>query len=236
MKNIMWVVIGICAMGKLYALTANEQIAEQVQRLVEQEKVKHHLKLSDAEAAAALQFDLNLNNITLETFKPAVLQTRKVVEVLRAMAEGRKTSDAAYQEVADFLSPQQWSYYSKNYTTEEKIRKLEEIIPDNMEVVIQTGKTSFAYMIENWLLQQYILESSRKADPTQIEEPDETVLKEWWRNRLQESVAIPENTLESTLNILIVGVNCKEHSAEWKEYFKEKLAASLREDAEPQEE
>ena len=117
------------------------------------------------------------------------------------------------------ITKQTWDSYVIKYTSLEKVKKLEQMIPNNMDVVINSGKHVFALNIENWLLEQYILSTDRSKE----KKTDQEKINFFWSNVLKK-YDFDDAMKNKLITLLSKKANFSlAESESWKKYFADKL-------------
>mgnify|MGYP001028830238 CR=1 FL=1 len=223
-KSHITLLIGICFSSTIlfsYAVE-NDMISRKADEIREKEKMKYSCKLSDREAYEALSFYLNTKKITLESFRKIADQGSKIVEGLYMVVEKKMPASKVFEKLQMSkydITKQTWDSYVIKYTSLEKVKKLEQMIPNNMDVVINSGKHVFALNIENWLLEQYILSTDRSKE----KKTDQEKINFFWSNVLKK-YDFDDAMKNKLITLLSKKANFSlAESESWKKYFADKL-------------
>ncbi len=222
----------------LFVLLANVAFArkpdDRIDQLVKNIKTEvlnsFNIKLTDKEVFDITKMELKKKKgISVEALSEANKRTRRLIEALRQVVEKKADSQKVYLDMnlKDYgYTDGNWSYYLKNYQTEEKIKKLEETIPDTGAKLLGQLSGQYRLVIENYLLNELIIKDFDSANPTKTSMEFYLKISSWWKTRL-EKYDLPEEDKQTVLRYLSwPPVVPREEKKDWNEYFKAKLEPS----------
>lgn len=211
-------------------ITNSETRTEEIIKyIIKTEKEKKNCSLDNNEAEQAMKLFIKIDNIKLSSFAPAVSKGRIISDALEKTIKGKKSPKEIYEEIKleeHDISMEEWLFYAKKYTTPESIDKFKKIIPDNMDIIIETGKNSLTPLLENWLLFRKIM--SECGINENINFNNRNVLaekeKEWWRKTLNNCNLDNESYNNVLSKITVMTFFSKAEEEAWEELFKDKFA------------
>ena len=209
----------------LYSIDKNT-LLEKAEMIREKEKMKYSCKLSDDESYKALQVFLDYKKVTLKTFEKIVERMSKIVQGLYLVIEKKSSSSQAYEnlQLSKYnITKETWNHYVTKYDSQEKIDDLKRMIPNNMDIIINSGKKVFALGVENWLLEQYILKKADNSNATMTSTTNQDKIKLFWK-KILENYNFDETTKKELLSILSKESNFTSEESEMrKKHFKDRI-------------
>ncbi|NLG14375.1 MAG: hypothetical protein GX561_09260 [Lentisphaerae bacterium] len=205
---------------------SNKEAYQRARKIQNDQKKLFECELSNEEILEATRFDLKQNNISVSTFSDAANQTRVLVDALRLVVVDGKDKDMVFSEMELKrlgITEENWKYYTTNYRTKEKIAKLEEMIPDTEDKIVEQFSKPLRPILENWLLETKILMDFDNKNPGKQELPNSQKLFCWWENALKKYDIKPEDSK------IIIQFLSRESSLPpqdqkyWHSYFEKKL-------------
>ena len=206
---------------------SNEEAAYQRARKIQNDQKKlFKCELSNEEIIEATRFDLMQNNISVSTFSDFANKTRTLVDALKQVVIDGKKKDIVFSEMELKrlgITEENWKYYTTSYKTREKIAKLEEMIPDSEDKIVEQFSKPLQPILENWLLETKILMDFDNKNPGKRELPNSQKLFYWWENALKKYNIKPEDS-EIIIQILSRESSLPPQDQKyWHSYFEQKL-------------
>jgi len=202
---------------------ARVTIARATKEIIEQEKRENKCKLTDAEMEKTFIYFLKKNKITLSSFSAAALSGNKIVDGLYMVIKDKKMPQEVYQQLdmAKYgISKEVWTTYTKKYKDIKAIDSFKKYIPNNMDIVIETGKKQFGSKVENWLLFEKIIMDFDAKYPKDKNLTLAKKEKNWWAIALKKYKLAPEAYNNILNSITLTDSLSTEDQKIMKEYFK----------------
>ena len=211
----------------MYAIEfSNEEANQRARKIQNDQKKLFECELSNEEILEATRFDLMQKNISVSTFSDIANKTRTLVDALKQIVIHGKKMDIIFSEMELKrlgITEENWKYYTTNYKTKEKIAKLEEMIPDSEDKIIEQFSKSLQPLLENWLLETKIFMDFDNKNPDKRELPHSQKLFCWWENALKKYDIKPDDS-EIIIQILSRESPLPPRDQKyWHSYFEQKL-------------
>ena len=230
MKNqLLSILLFVVLANVAFAQKPDDRIDQLVKNIKTEVLNSFNIKLTDKEVFDITTMELKKKGISVGKFSKANECMRRLVEALNQVVEKKLDAQKVYRDMGlkyHGYTDGNWSYYVKNYQTKEKIKELEDSIPDTGAKLVAQLSGQYRRMIENYLLNELIIKDFDSANPTKTSMEFYLKISSWWKTRL-EKYDLPEEDKQTVLRYLSwPPVVPREEKKDWNEYFKEKLEPS----------
>jgi hypothetical protein len=200
-----------------------------IREIIENEKKVNKCKLSDDEIKNAMSYIFEKNDIALKSFSKAAESGEKIVKGLYMVVDKKQAPSEVYKQLnmqSSNISTEIWDSYVKTYKTPAQIKKLDDMIPRSMDVIINSGKDQLGKLIEDWLLFRKILIIFDKQYPDEKGLSEREKEKKWWHVSLAK-YDLKEEQKNIISNMITVSQALSSNDAKHMEiFFKNKLEDS----------
>ena len=187
MKMFFFLIFGIVFSGILLSVDESKSLQLLSEDIIRKEIIKNSCTLTEEEARAAAKEFLKMENISVASFSAAANMMTKLIEGLRLVVEKKELPEAVFSKLnlkSYGISEDNWQFYLSRYTTSKKIDSLEQWIPNNSEIIIESSCKQLRPMMEYFLLERYIIHdfNLKNADKQSISDTQKIIL--WWTSEL----------------------------------------------------